>query len=1166
MKRCQVQLGLRQAEDDISAPGAFRLHRNEHLSIRFQGHEIGMNDEFAEVDREALVWRENAPTTERFMAVRKQPGHATLTEEGVRALDHCWLVEPRPHAVRVVRSYRCRSAGHRDQPTTRQWPRPRWLPTLRRWKMPEQPDARGAELPLGLYEQLVTRQVARLQDELHERAPTRPLLSAEGPQYLTEHVARAVSRALRAPGIGGDPQRQVQLCNELLDLVAREVPDAVTYGNDSVARAALLLAILEQPTGLTPVRRPQRPETPLAQDALFVHAPHEPNLAAELATELESADRVDLICAFIVWSGIRIFLDVLRSVRARGVPIRVLTTTYTGITEPRALDALRDLGADIKVSYDVGVTRLHAKAWLVWRRSGFSTAYVGSSNITHTALHEGLEWNVRLTQAASPELIDRFDAAFQTYWDDPQFEPYDPDRFAAAVNVQRRPATTPLLLFDIRPYPFQEQILERLDAERTRHGRWRNLIVAATGTGKTVLSAFDYRRLQEQLGPLRLLFVAHRREILEQSLGTFRAVLHDGSFGDLYLGGGQFTNTEHIFASIQALSRLDLERELDPKHFDMVIVDEFHHAEAPTYRRLLEHVQPRVLLGLTATPERADRQDVTRWFDGRIAAELRLWDALQQGLLCPFQYFGLADDVDLSGVRWQRGGYDQEALSSVYTGNDARVLKILRGLREYVADPSRMRALGFAVSVEHAEYMARRFNDAGIPAAHLSGDSSSQRRSAVLHQLRRREINIIFSVDLFNEGLDIPEIDTVLFLRPTESATVFLQQLGRGLRRFRGKSGLTVLDFIGQQHRAFRFEPRLAALTRTRGHQLIREIQAGFPSLPPGCSMQLDRVASATIIDNIRSALAGLRRANLVNELRSLGDIPLFEFVRATGHTLDEVYRSGSGWTDLRRLAGFAGPPGPEEGRLQRAIGRMQHIDDPERVGFYTEIVGASSAPETSHFTVRQQRLLTMLHFDLWGRERTFVNLDASLQRFWLHPDVRQELLQLLAVLEDRSASVPLPAGLAEDVPVWAHQRYTRDEVLGAFGDASVERPPTSREGVRYIQGARTDVFFVTLQKVAGRFSPSTMYRDYAISPNLFHWESQSITTETSPTGRRYVRHSELGSSICIFARESSESTPFVFLGNATYIRHERERPMQITWRLDHPMPSDFFLVARAAA
>ncbi len=1031
--------------------------------------------------------------------------------------------------------------------------------------MPEAGDAKGAALPLGLYEQVLTGRFVRLEDTLHELAPTRALLPAEAPSYLAEYVAHALARALRGPGIGSEVERQIQLCNEVLDLVARHVPDAVDFPADAIARAALLLAILEPRQGLLPARRPRRPETPLGQDALFVHAPHEPGLAAELRAELESSDGVDLICAFIVWSGVRIFLDVLRELRSRGVPIRVLTTTYTGITDQRALDALRKLGADIKVSYDTGVTRLHAKAWLIRRRSGFSTAFVGSSNVTHTALHEGLEWNVRLTEASSPDLIDRFGAAFETYWDDPQFEPYEAKRFAEAVKRQQQDHVTPIV-FDVRPYPFQEGILERLEAERSRHGRWRNLLVAATGTGKTVVSAFDYRRLREERGPLRLLFVAHRREILEQSLSTFRTVLHDGEFGELYLGGGRFSDARHIFASIQALSRVDLQHELDPSHFDMVIVDEFHHAEAPTYRRLLEHLQPTILLGLTATPERADRQDITRWFDGRIAAELRLWDALQQGLLCPFQYFGLADDVDLSGVVWQRGGYNLDALSKIYTGNDARVLKIIHGLREYVGDPEGMRALGFAVSVEHARYMAQKFNEAGIRAAHLSGASNAADRRAILRQLRGREINIIFSVDLFNEGLDIPEIDTVLFLRPTESATVFLQQLGRGLRRFANKSGLTVLDFIGQQHRQFRFEPRLAALTGVHRTDLIREIEAGFPSLPAGCSMQLDRVASSTIIGNIRSALTTLHRTKLAAELRSLGDVSLLEFLRATRHDLDDVYRSNAGWSELRRRAGFGGPVGPEEARLARSVGRMRHIDDPERVALYTDVLLRKHPPGSAEFDERGRRLLTMLHLDLWGREHGFASLDAAFERFWPHEHLRQEIVELLAVLEDQSTTVPLPSGLDDAVPLWTHQRYTRDEVLAAFGDATADRPPTTREGVRYLRDARTDVFFVTLQKVEGRFSPSTMYRDYAISPTLFHWESQSTTPANSQTGQRYIHHAKRDSAICICARESSESTPFVFLGKASYVHHAHERPMQITWRFDHAVPGAFYLIARAAA
>lgn len=524
-----------------------------------------------------------------------------------------------------------------------------------------------------------------------------------------------------------------------------------------------------------------RPRTPVTDDTLLINAPHEPQLAGELRSELASADRVDLLCAFIVWNGLRTLSDELQSVRDRGGAIRVVTTTYTGITDPKALDALVRMGADVRVSYDTRSTRLHAKAWLFHRNSGFSTAYIGSSNLTGTAIHDGLEWNVRLAEARSPELVARFRSAFDTYWADPQLLPYDRDTFVAAVKRARDSSTIDSTPFDVVPYEYQRAMLDGLTAERERHDSWCNLVVSATGTGKTVLSALDYRRIALAWGGASLLFVAHRQEILEQSRATFRHVLRDGAFGELHVAGERPAVGRHVFASVQSLAHVDLE-DLDPAAYDVLVVDEFHHAAAPTYGRLLDHLRPRLLLGLTATPERADGLDILRWFNGRIAVELRLWEALDQGLLSPFQYFGVSDDVDLRQVEWRRtGGYDVQALSAVYTGNDARLTKVLAALERIVSEPTKMRALGFCVSVEQANYMADRFRAAGIAAMSLTGTAVAEDRRNAIRQLRDGSLQILFTVDLFNEGVDIPEIDTILLLRPTESATVFLQQLGRGL-------------------------------------------------------------------------------------------------------------------------------------------------------------------------------------------------------------------------------------------------------------------------------------------------------------------------------------------------------------------------------------------------
>lgn len=1033
-----------------------------------------------------------------------------------------------------------------------------------------------AALPPGLYEQIITRRFERALIQLGERAQSSALGPADAASYLVEHLRVALGRALHALGSSESAEslpKQIRLANEVLTLLEGRAPGAVLTHEDAVAdQARLLTAVLQEHGGglVGQMQAPLRPHMPLSQNALLSNAPHEPSLSAELKRELESADRVDLLCAFIVWSGVRVLIEPLKRLRERGVPVRVITTTYTGTTELRALEALREAGAEIKVSYDTRSTRLHAKAWLFERASGFSTAYIGSSNLSHSAIHEGLEWNVRLSAVISPDLLQRFRATFATYWADVHFEPYELERFATAIKQERGGGNQHLLLFDLKPYPFQQAILERLAVERERHGRWRNLLVAATGTGKTVISAFDYRRVVEAWGRGRLLFVAHRREILEQSLFTFRSVLRDGTFGDLLVGGTTPGQSEHLFASIQTLAGQNLSK-LDPTYYDVVIVDEFHHAEAPTYRRLLERLKPRLLLGMTATPERTDSLDVTHWFEGHIAVELRLWDALQQGLLCPFQYFGIADDVDLAQLEWRRGGYDQAALSKLYTGNDARVAKVIRALTDLVHDPLGMRALGFCVSVEHARYMARSFNAAGIPAEAVSGGTPDAERAAALRRLKQRAVNVVFSVDLFNEGIDVPEVDTVLFLRPTESATVFLQQLGRGLRHAEGKGGLTVLDFIGQQHRQFRFEPRFAALTRSRGRELERQVLDQFPYLPAGCSIQLDRVAREVVLNNLRTALRGQQSAILTADLRRLGDVSLTTFLRETSRDLSDVYRLGLGWSGLRRLAGFGPPPGPEEIALARAVGRLLHMEDQERTSYYIGVLSQDRPPAVGTLSVRQQRLIQMLLLDLWGPAPAFETLDAALQALWSHPAIREELVQLLTVLGDTSVHTTRDAALGPDVPLLTHARYTRQAILASVGDSTVQEPRTWREGVRYIAPAKADVFLVTLRKTPDRFSPSTMYRDYALSPTRFHWESQSTTSVGSPTGQRYIHHAQQGSAIYLFAREESDSAgggtmAYLFLGQARYVSHEGERPMAITWELEAPIPPDFFQEARAAA
>ncbi|MGQ0678932.1 MAG: DUF3427 domain-containing protein [Actinomycetota bacterium] len=649
---------------------------------------------------------------------------------------------------------------------------------------------------------------------------------------------------------------------------------------------------------------------------------------------------------------------------------------------------------------------------------------------------------------------------------------------------------------------------------------------------------------------------------------AYRHVMRNGSFGEPMVGGERPTEWRHVFASVQSLARLDLD-ELDPRRFDMEVVDEFHHAMAPTYERLLRHLQPEILLGLTATPERADGRSVTEWFGGRTAVELRLWEAMEQGLLAPFQYFGIHDDVNLAHLRFRRGrGYDPGELDNLYTGDDARARIIAQAVRDKLTAVAAMRALGFCVGVGHARFMARRFNDFGIPALALTGDDDPAARRRAIEQLRAREVNVLFTVDLFNEGVDIPEIDAVLFLRPTESATIFLQQLGRGLRLADDKPCLTVLDFIGNQHAGFRFDLRYRALTGSSRRGLVQQIEHGFPTLPAGCHISLDRVAESLVLDNVRSALR-LGWKGLLAELRELGDVTLSEFLQQTGLEINDIYRpKNGGWTELRRLAGYdERPAGPHDQLLSRAIGRMLHIDDLERLAFLEQLTQTPGAPPQLAKS-RAGRLLAMLSFSLWGSQQPADHIAHGFERLGDNPARLEELAQLGQVLRDRIRRVSHPVDPTGLVPLHVHAQYSRDEALAAFG---VLNPGSVRQGVKFVQQEQADLFFVTLRKTEQHYSPTTMYNDRAITASLFQWESQSTTSESSPTGQRYINHRRLGTSVHLF-RESKEAdgglgTPaYLYAGPASYVSHTGQRPMRILWKLGHELPADLFLAARVAA
>ncbi|TCO38152.1 superfamily II DNA or RNA helicase [Kribbella antiqua] len=1029
----------------------------------------------------------------------------------------------------------------------------------------------------GIYDALVTNGLLEAIGQAEGQvAVLHDVDEADQPEVLARHVRDAVLRAL---GSTRDQGQRIALVNDLLQRLEAH--------DDSLPNS--------QPRQLHSLRPPARPglttysearpSTPLSDVALLTNAHGEPSLGPELRAEIDTSDEVDLICAFVKWYGLRLLEPELRRLRLRGAPFRVITTTYLGATDRPALDRLvNDFGAQVKIQYDVLRTRLHAKAWLFRRNTLFDTAYVGSSNLSQAALLDGVEWNVRLSRIATPSVLNKFGATFDTYWNDSTFETYDPQRdrdrlddaLAGAGDPKKSDRVTISLAgLEVRPRPYQAEMLEELEVEREVHDRHRNLVVAATGTGKTVIAALDYRRLRDaalQRGEPApsLLFVAHRREILQQSIRTYREVLADASFGEEYYSGARPERWRHVFASVQALTAYDVTT-IQADAFDVVVVDEFHHAAAPTYRKLLNHLHPRELLGLTATPERTDGFDLQSYFGGRTAVELRLWDALSADLLCPFHYFGIADGTHLTDMVWKRGRYDEQQLDALYTGNDNRAAIVLREVQDKLTDVRSMRALGFCVSIAHAEYMADVFNKAGIPARAVSGQTLTAERDQSLRDLRDRRVNVLFAADLFNEGLDLPEVNTVLFLRPTESPTVFLQQLGRGLRQAEGKPVLTALDFVGHQRKEFRFDKRFRALTGDTRKGLERQVEQGFPFLPSGCQIVLDKVAQEVVLTNLRSQVAG-RWRDMVSELRAHGDQSLPHFLQESGIELSDVLRTGRSWTALRREAGLHTREGSvHEAALLRRVRALAHVDDPERVHTYRRLL-QDDGPSYDELSPTERSFANMLFFSLWPDGGGFASYGEGFKALRREHALRDELLEVIDFAMDNARHRALHlAGQLGDVPLRVHARYQREEILAALNYANLRRrPSTFQSGVLYSEEKNTDAFLVTLTKSEADYSPTTMYRDYAISPTLFHWESQSNTSVGSRTGQRYLNHRELGTNILIFARQHKltdlGTSPYVFLGPATHTTHTGDRPIAITWRLTHPMPTDLFQAASVVA
>ena len=1033
-------------------------------------------------------------------------------------------------------------------------------------------------LQQGLYEKLIDKLISTKINALDKNIfyiKENPIDRAEAARVLSQHLTEIIKIALSQISGEESLEKQIKLSNKIILLLKSELQEE-SFEEDIIATEGKILSAIFSKvdarfSDFEKHLKEITPYTRLSQSELFTGNNAGISLESEIKKEILSSDKIHFLVSFIKWTGIRIFERELQDFTDRGGQLKIITTSYMGVTDLKAVEYLAGLkNTEVKISYNTENERLHAKAYLFFRETGFHTGYIGSSNLSRSALTNGLEWNMKITTREVSHIIDKFQKTFDTYWQDKEFEFFQKEQHSEKLRIALKKEKSSdknnsLSYFDLRPFPFQEEILEKLQSERLIHNRYKNLIVAATGTGKTVVSAFDYKNFIKNNSSAKLLFVAHRREILEQARATFQGILKDNNFGELFVDGIEPEKYDYAFASVQTLNNRINSINLSESFYDFIIVDEVHHIAANSYRPILSRFKPKVLLGLTATPERMDGEDILKDFCNTIAAEIRLPEALNRKLLCPFQYFGITDNIDLSNVEWKNGRYLPSELTKLYTQNDKRVGDIISSLEKYLRDINEVRALCFCVSQEHAEYMAEKFTLAGFKADYLVS-SRSDEREELRKKFQRKEINYLFVVDIFNEGIDIPDIDTVLFLRPTESLTIFLQQLGRGLRLAEGKDCLTVLDFVGNSRPEYDFEGKFRALVGKTNTSIQKEIEDDFPHLPLGCTIILERKAKDFIIQNIKQA-TNLNKNQLLNKIRNFKfqttlPLTLKNFINFYHIPIQYIYKRGN-WKRLCVLAEqIEDYPQENELEIYRAISKKWlSCNSNSYFKFILELANKNFFIEFKSLSEEEKIFGLLLHYDVWQNASGFDSLEESIRAIGRNKVLVYEIKEVMEFLLDKIDFLEIENQLPYPQSLKIHGRYTREQILAAFGFSSFEKKSSNREGVAENKELNTEILFIDLVKSEKDFSPTTMYQDYAISETLFHWQSQNSTSEDKGKGLSYINHVKLGKKILLFVRELNEdefgiTMSYVFIGEGIYQKHTSSKPMSITWELKTPMPA----------
>nr|WP_163100592.1 DUF3427 domain-containing protein [Peribacillus alkalitolerans] len=930
------------------------------------------------------------------------------------------------------------------------------------------------------------------------------------------------------------------------------------------------------------------------------------NFFKTLNFEMRTADSVDFMVSFTRMSGLQLIIRTLKELEERNVPVRIITSTYMGITQAKALRKLKEF-SNVKIRViNNQKESFHTKAYLFHRTSDLNTVIIGSSNLSHSALINGHELNVKIPDTSYLPIYEEAKKVFENTWNSPEaYEPTDDfilnyERF---LEQKKQISQTPASLVaeskldystkTITPNEMQIDALQNLRNTRDL-GNKKGVVIAATGTGKTYLAAFDV----QAFAPKKLLYIAHREELLDNAIETFNTVLNKPELFGKITGNSKDFSNPYIFSTVQSLHKDGTLERFSPDEFDYMIIDEFHHAEAPTYKKILNYFTPNFLLGLTATPERMDGRNVLALCDHNIVYEIRLRDALEAKLLAPFHYFGVSDEtVDYNLIPLRNGLLDEDLLVKALNTNE-RTDFIIEMINTYGYNGDRMIALGFCSNIEHAQYMSDEFNKRGINATYLTGEHSISYREEVMARLENHNdsLEIIFTVNIFNEGIDIPKVNLILFLRPTESSTIFIQQLGRGLRKIEGKEFVTILDFIGNYQKSFIVPLALSGQINHKAFDkdsLRVAVKHEFADLPGGSYVDLDPISQRQILqklDSIKMNSSDMLKSlynQFKNELGRSPEIMDFLYAEQSPSFTYFIYKYKS-WIKTKEKMNDTNDLDEDLLKNKLLTEIIERLEQQFPIKWPYEMIILElalkkfvvSIPDILHRL--EERFTTKVSYEQhesfikrsmvklsnpskknkwsFGRieDNTFT-LDHQIKQLISNRDYLDYLLERLeyGIIEYRRTFKSKLLDKNEKLTLY--QNYSRNDIIFLSGSTASEgswQDGLSRVGNEYF-------IFVNLNKEES-ISEHLKFKDYFIDLLTFHWQSQTKTSHESPTGQNIVHHKEKGYYFHLFVRKFVKmhdmTLPFTYLGEVDYVSSHGDKPMNVKWRLHNPVPEDLFI------